>query len=71
MAIPPAPCRAPGHPQCSWALEQIMDELAEAIDMDPVELRVSNIPQPCSPRAVGTGFRVGTNFVPTLEWMWV
>ncbi len=42
---PSRPFRAPGHPQCSWALEQIMDELAEAIGMDPVELRLRNIPQ--------------------------
>ncbi len=36
--------RAPGHPQCAWALEQMMDALAEAIDMDPVELRLKNVP---------------------------
>lgn len=42
---PARPFRAPGHPQCSWALEQIMDELAEAIDMDPAELRLRNIPK--------------------------
>src|SRR6056297_717221 len=41
---PSRPFRAPGHPQCSWALEQIMDELAEAIGMDPVDLRLRNIP---------------------------
>ncbi len=36
--------RAPGHPQGNWALEQMMDELAEAIGMNPVELRVRNVP---------------------------
>ncbi|MGE5360236.1 MAG: xanthine dehydrogenase family protein molybdopterin-binding subunit, partial [Bacteroidales bacterium] len=36
--------RAPGHPQGNWALEQMMDELAAAIGMDPVELRVKNVP---------------------------
>jgi xanthine dehydrogenase YagR molybdenum-binding subunit len=35
--------RAPGHPQGSWALEQMLDALAEAIDMDPVDLRLKNI----------------------------
>ena len=35
--------RAPGHPQGAWALEQMMDELAEALRMDPVELRLKNI----------------------------
>jgi CO/xanthine dehydrogenase Mo-binding subunit len=42
---PARPFRAPGHPQCSWALEQMMDELAEAIGMDPVDLRLKNIPE--------------------------
>jgi xanthine dehydrogenase YagR molybdenum-binding subunit len=42
---PARPFRAPGHPQCSWALEQMMDELAERIGMDPVELRLKNIPE--------------------------
>jgi xanthine dehydrogenase YagR molybdenum-binding subunit len=36
--------RAPGHPQGNWALEQMMDVLAEKIGMDPVELRVKNVP---------------------------
>jgi len=43
-AGPARPFRAPGHPQSSWALEQMMDALAEAIGMDPVELRLKNIP---------------------------
>jgi CO/xanthine dehydrogenase Mo-binding subunit len=43
-AGPARPFRAPGHPQCAWALEQMMDALAEAIGMDPVELRLKNIP---------------------------
>ncbi|MFO7608807.1 MAG: xanthine dehydrogenase family protein molybdopterin-binding subunit [Candidatus Krumholzibacteriia bacterium] len=38
------PFRAPGHPQGAWALEQMMDELAAAIGMDPVELRLRNVP---------------------------
>ncbi|MBI5570035.1 MAG: xanthine dehydrogenase family protein molybdopterin-binding subunit [Desulfomonile tiedjei] len=38
------PFRAPGHPQGSWALEQTLDALAEAIKMDPVDLRLKNIP---------------------------
>lgn len=35
--------RAPGFPQCSWALEQMMDALADKIGMDPVEFRLKNI----------------------------
>ncbi len=36
--------RAPGAPQCAWALEQMMDALAEKISMDPIELRCRNLP---------------------------
>jgi CO/xanthine dehydrogenase Mo-binding subunit len=35
--------RAPGHPQGAWALEQMMDQLAEALKLDPVEFRLKNI----------------------------
>jgi CO/xanthine dehydrogenase Mo-binding subunit len=43
-ACPARAFRAPGHPQGAWALEQMMDALAEAIRMDPVELRLKNVP---------------------------
>jgi CO/xanthine dehydrogenase Mo-binding subunit len=43
-AGPARPFRAPGHPQGSWALEQMMDALAEALKMDPVQLRLKNVP---------------------------
>ncbi len=36
--------RAPGFPQCAWALEQMIDALALKIGMDPVALRLRNIP---------------------------
>ncbi len=36
--------RAPGHPQGAWALELMMDQLAEKIGMDPVEFRTKNAP---------------------------
>jgi xanthine dehydrogenase YagR molybdenum-binding subunit len=38
------PFRAPGFPQCAWALEQVMDGLAAKIGMDPVAFRLRNIP---------------------------
>ncbi len=38
------PFRAPGSPQAAWALEQTMDDLAESIGMDPLHLRLKNIP---------------------------
>src|SRR5262245_8937924 len=36
---PSSSIRAPTAPQACWALEQHMDELAEALGMDPVDLR--------------------------------
>jgi CO/xanthine dehydrogenase Mo-binding subunit len=41
---PARPFRAPGHPQGAWALEQTLDALAEALGIDPVELRLRNVP---------------------------
>jgi xanthine dehydrogenase YagR molybdenum-binding subunit len=35
--------RAPGHPQASFAMESLMDELAYKIGMDPVEFRKKNV----------------------------
>jgi xanthine dehydrogenase YagR molybdenum-binding subunit len=49
-AGPARPFRAPGHPQGSWALEQVIDVLAEKIGMDPVALRLKNIPEVCQGR---------------------
>jgi xanthine dehydrogenase YagR molybdenum-binding subunit len=61
-AGPARPFRAPGHPQGAWALEQMLDSLAEAIKMDPVELRLKNIPtfsqaRPNNPPYTTTGLR--------------
>jgi CO/xanthine dehydrogenase Mo-binding subunit len=36
---PSSSIRAPTAPQVAWALEQHMDELARALELDPVELR--------------------------------
>ena len=36
--------RAPGFPPGAWALEQMMDELAERLSLDPVALRLLNVP---------------------------
>src|SRR6185312_430884 len=38
--------RAPGHPQGCFALEQAMDELAERLGVDPIELRDRNDSHP-------------------------
>jgi xanthine dehydrogenase YagR molybdenum-binding subunit len=36
--------RAPGHPQASFAMESLMDELAYKLGIDPIEFRKKNIP---------------------------
>src|SRR5690606_31297644 len=36
------PYRAPGAPQAAFAVETVIDEIAAAIGMDPVELRLKN-----------------------------
>lgn len=45
-AGPAAPLRAPGHPQGAFSLESAMDELAEKLGMDPLELRRKNESHP-------------------------
>jgi len=37
--------RAPGHSQAAYAVESVIDELAEKLGMDPMELRISNAVQ--------------------------
>jgi len=43
---PSGSVRAPTAPQVCWALEQHMDEVAQAIGMDPVELRRRSLIEP-------------------------
>ena len=43
--------RAPGHPQGSFNTEIMMDELADKVNMDPVEFRIKNLP-PEAPNAM-------------------
>lgn len=47
--------RAPGHPQASFSMEGIMDELAYAIGMDPVEFRKKNTTDPAYHRQLDVG----------------
>ena len=35
--------RAPGHPQAAFAVESALDELAEMLGMDPMDLRLKNV----------------------------
>lgn len=45
-AGPASAMRAPGHPQGCFALESAIDELAEKLGMDPLEVRRKNDPHP-------------------------
>ncbi len=40
--VPSCAFRGYGNPQITWAVESLMDELAEAIEMDPLDFRLKN-----------------------------
>ncbi len=50
-AGPQRAMRAPGHPQGCFHTEMLMDELADKLRMDPVALRIKNLP-PEAPNAM-------------------
>ncbi len=50
--------RAPGFPQASFAIESLMDELAEKIGMDPVEFRKKNATNDAHRRQLDHGAQV-------------
>jgi xanthine dehydrogenase YagR molybdenum-binding subunit len=47
--------RAPGHPQASFAMESLMDELAYKLGLDPIEFRKKNIPDKAWHRQLDAG----------------
>src|SRR5947207_3410795 len=49
--------RAPGHPQASFAMESLLDELAYKIGMDPLEFRKKNMPDTFYHRQLDRGAR--------------
>ena len=58
-AGPQRAMRAPGHPQGCFITEVAMDELADAVGIDPLEFRLKNLP-PEQPNAMwGKYFRMG------------
>jgi len=58
--------RAPGAPIGAYAVECVMDELAEALKMDPLELRLKNAARQGTKAAHGPVFpRIG--YIETLE----
>jgi len=50
-AGPAGAMRAPGHPQGCFHTEMLMDELADALKIDPLEFRMKNLP-PEAPNAM-------------------
>jgi xanthine dehydrogenase YagR molybdenum-binding subunit len=58
-AGPQRAMRAPGHPQGSFITESAIDELADRLKMDPLALRLKNLP-PEAPNAMwGKYFQMG------------
>jgi len=49
--------RAPGHPQASFAMESLVDELANSIQMDPVAFRKKNLRDQTYHRQLDRGAR--------------
>jgi xanthine dehydrogenase YagR molybdenum-binding subunit len=47
--------RAPGHPQASFAMESLMDELADKLGMDPMAFRLKNVTDEAYPRQAARG----------------
>jgi CO/xanthine dehydrogenase Mo-binding subunit len=58
--------RAPGAPISSFAVESALDELARALALDPIELRLRNAVRPGAKAVYGATFRE-IAFVETLE----
>ena len=57
-AGPQRAMRAPGHPQASFITEVVIDELADRLRIDPLELRLRNLP----------AAEAGGQDLPTRQW---
>ncbi len=54
--------RAPGHPQGAYGIDSMMDILAEELEIDPLDLRMKNDPNPVRRREYEIGARkIGWN----------
>jgi xanthine dehydrogenase YagR molybdenum-binding subunit len=51
--------RAPGHPQSCFITEVVMDELADRLRLDPLELRLRNLPPEQPNQMWGAYFKIG------------
>ncbi|MEC9366173.1 MAG: xanthine dehydrogenase family protein molybdopterin-binding subunit, partial [Chloroflexota bacterium] len=52
-----APYRAPGAPNAAFGMEQALNELADKLGMDPIELRLKNVAEEGTRRVDGPTFR--------------
>ncbi len=52
-----APYRAPGAPNAAFGAEQVINELAEELNMDPIDLRLKNVATEGTRRPDGPVFR--------------
>ena len=50
----PAAYRAPGAPATEYAVESVIDEIAEQLDMDPIDLRLANVAEEGDRNSSGT-----------------
>ncbi len=58
-AGPQRAMRAPGHPQGCFITEVVMDELADRLRMDPLELRLRNLPPEAPDAMWGKYYKMG------------
>ena len=58
------PSRSNYQQEFKWAWEQMMDEMAEACNMDPMKFRLLNVQKPGTKIAIGQG---GPTIVPMPE----
>lgn len=65
--IPTGAFRGFGAPQAAFAAEGMMNRLAEALEMDPVELRMRNVVQEGSILSVGTPLPKGVSMPQVVE----
>jgi carbon-monoxide dehydrogenase large subunit len=57
--MPTGPYRGAGHPEATFLIERLMDELARELGRDPAELRKMNfVPPSAMPYRLPTGFRL-------------
>ncbi len=59
--------RAPGAPMAAFAVESVLDELAEKLGMDPLELRLKNAAQRGHQGRLRPDLRPRSAYVETLE----